>query len=122
MLLPFDPYTNFTELGKKVLLAVQYNIFECGGVAVGMIFSHKIVDGTLVATIVNAWASTSSGATEIINPSFDAAIHFPPRDKPGFMMAQSTLEEKIVTRRFVFEKSSIDSLKKESSVAFGPEG
>ncbi|KAE8123963.1 hypothetical protein FH972_018876 [Carpinus fangiana] len=120
MLLPFDPYTNFTELGKKVLLAVQYNIFECGGVAVGVIFLHKIVDGTSVTTIVNAWAGTSRGAIEIINPSFDAAIHFPPRDKPGFMMAQSRLEEKIVTRRFVFEKSSIDSLKKEASVAFGP--
>jgi shikimate O-hydroxycinnamoyltransferase len=121
-LLPFDPYTNFTELGKKVLLAVQYNIFECGGVAVGVIFSHKIVDGTSVATIVNAWAGTSRGATEIINPSFDAAIHFPLRDKYGFIMAQSRPEEKIVTRRFVFGKSSIDSLKKEASVAFGPKG
>jgi shikimate O-hydroxycinnamoyltransferase len=122
MLLPFDPYTNFTELGKKVLLAVQYNIFECGGVAVGVILSHKIVDGTSVATIVNGWAGTSRGATEIINPSFDASIHFPPRDKYGFMMAQSRPEEKIVTRRFVFGKSSVDSLKKEASVAFGPKG
>lgn len=121
-MLPFDPYSNFTELGKKVLLAVQYNIFECGGVAVSVIFSHRIVDGTSVAAIVNAWAGTSRGATEIINPSFDAATHFPTREISGFMMAQSRLEEKIVTRRFVFEKSSIDSLKKEASIAFGPEG
>ncbi|XP_059443850.1 stemmadenine O-acetyltransferase-like [Corylus avellana] len=119
-LLPFDPYSNFTELGKKVLLAIQYNIFECGGVAIGVIFSHRIVDGTSVVAIVNAWAGMSRGATEIINPSFDAAIHFPPREISGFMMGQSMLEEKIVARRFVFEKSSIDSLKKEASVAFGP--
>jgi shikimate O-hydroxycinnamoyltransferase len=120
-LLPFDPYSNFTEVGKKVLLAVQYNNFECGGVAVGVIFSHRIFDGTSVAAFINAWAGTSRGATEIINPSFDAAVHFPPREISGFMMAQTNTKEKIVTRRFVFDKSSIDSLKKEASVAFGPE-
>jgi shikimate O-hydroxycinnamoyltransferase len=121
-LLPFDPYSNFTEVGTKVLLAVQYNNFDCGGIAVGVIFSHRIVDGTSVAAFVNAWAGTSRGATEIINPSFDTAVHFPPREIPGFMMmAQTNTKEKIVTRRFVFDKSSIDSLKNEASVAFGPE-
>ncbi|KAB1223736.1 Vinorine synthase [Morella rubra] len=117
-LLPFTPYHGFTELGKKVLLAVQYNSFDCGGVAIGVVVSHKIADGTSMGTFVNAWAGTSRGSTAVINPSFNAATHFPPVETSGFVLGKPM--EKIVTRRFVFDKSSIDALRKEGSVAFGP--
>jgi shikimate O-hydroxycinnamoyltransferase len=120
-LLPFEPYHSCTEIGKEVLLAVQYNIFECGGVAIAVCVSHKIADGTSAVTFVNAWAGTSRGASEVISPSFDAAIHFPLRDTTGFMPNEAISKENIVTKRFVFNKSSIAALRKEASVAFGPE-
>ncbi len=97
-LLPFKPYHSCTEFGKEVLLAIQYNIFECGGVAIAVCVSHKIADGTSAVTFVNAWAGTSQGASEIISPSFDAAIHFPRRDTTGFMLNEAISKEKIVTK------------------------
>jgi shikimate O-hydroxycinnamoyltransferase len=121
-LLPFEPYHSCAEnIGKEILLAVQYNIFECGGVAIAVCVSHKIADGTSAVTFVNAWAGTSRGASEVISPSFDATLHFPPRDTTGFMPNEAMSKEKIVTKRFVFDKSSIATLRKEASIAFGPE-
>ncbi|KAM4107548.1 hypothetical protein ACB094_04G154200 [Castanea mollissima] len=120
-LLPFEIYHSSTEFGKDVLLAVQYNMFECGGVAIAVCVSHKIADGTSAVTFVNAWAGMSRGESEIISPSFDAAIHFPPRDITGFMPSVAISKENIVTRRFVFNKSSIAMLREEASAAFGPE-
>nr|POE46507.1 vinorine synthase [Quercus suber] len=118
-LLPFDSCNDF---GKEVLLAVQYNIFECGGVAIAVCISHKLADGTSVVNFVNAWAGTCRGESEVISPIFDAHIHFPPRDITGFMPNEAYIsKEKIVTRRFVFNKSSIAALRREASAAFGPE-
>ncbi|XP_030970313.1 stemmadenine O-acetyltransferase-like [Quercus lobata] len=118
-LLPFDSCNDF---GKEVLLAVQYNIFECGGVAIAVCISHKLADGTSVVNFVNSWAGTCRGESEVISPIFDAHIHFPPKDITGFMPNEAYIsKEKIVTRRFVFNKSSIAALKREASAAFGPE-
>ncbi|KAK4589123.1 hypothetical protein RGQ29_019921 [Quercus rubra] len=108
--LPFEPDNSCNDFGKEVLLAVQYNIFECGGVAIA------------VFNFVNAWAGTCRGESEAISPIFDAHIHFPPRDITGFMPNEAYIsKEKIVTRRSVFNKSSIAALRREASTAFGPE-
>uniref|UniRef100_A0A7N2LQ64 Vinorine synthase n=1 Tax=Quercus lobata TaxID=97700 RepID=A0A7N2LQ64_QUELO len=116
------PGSSCNDFGKEVLLAVQYNIFECGGVAIAVCISHKLADGTSVVNFVNAWAGTCRGESEVISPIFDAHIHFPPRDITGFMPNEAYIsKEKIVTRRFVFNKSSIAALKREASAAFGPE-
>ncbi|KAM3709313.1 hypothetical protein ACB098_02G164000 [Castanea mollissima] len=121
-LLPFEPYRSCSDqFGKEVLLAVQYNIFDCGGVAISFCVSHKVADGISAINFITAWAGMSRGASEIISPSFDAAIHFPPRDISGFTLSTAIAKEKIVTRRFVFDKSSIAALRKEASLAFGPE-
>ncbi|KAG2711435.1 hypothetical protein I3760_04G076900 [Carya illinoinensis] len=120
-LLPFDPYKDCTGPGETVLLAIQYSIFECGGVAIGVIDSHKIADGTSLAALINAWASTSRGANhEVTNPSFDATIHFPQTVLPGWFRRVPPMEqERLSSKKFVFNKSSIDALRKEASVAFG---
>ncbi|KAK7820022.1 stemmadenine O-acetyltransferase [Quercus suber] len=119
-LLPFEPdCSRSDQFGKEVLLAVQYNIFDCGGVAISFCFSHKVADGASAINFITAWAGMSRGANEIISPSFDAAIHFPPRDISGF--TTTVAKEKIVTKRFVFDKSSIAALRKEAFLAFGTE-
>uniref|UniRef100_A0A2N9ILY6 Uncharacterized protein n=1 Tax=Fagus sylvatica TaxID=28930 RepID=A0A2N9ILY6_FAGSY len=103
-LLPFEPHHSCTEIGKEVLLAVQYNIFECGGVAIAVCVSHKIADGTSAVTFVNAWAGTSRGASEVISPSFDAAIHFPLRDTTGFMPNEAISKENIAISAFIWRR------------------
>ena len=87
-----------------------------------MCISHKLADGISAVNFVNAWAGTCRGESEAISPIFDAHIHFPPRDITGFMPNEAYIsKEKIVTRRFVFNKSSIAALRREASAAFGPE-
>ncbi|XP_059638882.1 stemmadenine O-acetyltransferase-like [Cornus florida] len=120
-LLPFEAY-NGSE--KEVLLAVQFNIFECGGVAIGVCISHKIADGTSLITFVNAWAALSRGSNDQIgHHSFDAAMHFPPKDaseltrKIGFSCNIGIMKEKVVTKRFVFDKLSIAALRDRASSA-----
>ena len=79
-------------------------------------------DGTSVVNFVNSWAGTCRGESEVISTIFDAHIHFPPRDITGFMPNEAYIsKEKIVTRRFVFNKSSIAAVRRKASDAFGPE-
>ncbi|XP_030970373.1 stemmadenine O-acetyltransferase-like [Quercus lobata] len=116
-LLPFEPDNSCNDFGKEVLLAVQYNIFECGGVAIAVCISHKLAD------VGNVWIHVlTTGESEVMSPIFDAHIHFPPRDITGFMPNEAYMsKENIVTRRFLFNKSSIAALRREASAAFGPE-
>ncbi|KAK9277847.1 hypothetical protein L1049_027404 [Liquidambar formosana] len=120
--LPFEPYGKGTETGREVLLAVQFNMFTCGGMAIGVCVSHKIADGTSATTFVKAWADTACGCnTEIVHPSFDAAFHFPQSDMSGFMPTTGITKDNIMSRRFVFDKSSITALK-ENAKAISADG
>ncbi|XP_059442996.1 stemmadenine O-acetyltransferase-like [Corylus avellana] len=110
--LPFEP------LGThEVLLAVKYNVFECGGVAIGVCFSHRIADGASATTFLGAWSATSRGESDEdhVCPKFDVATYFPPKDLPWGMGDIKVTKEKIVTRRLVFDKSSIAALKEKAS-------
>ncbi|XP_059638622.1 stemmadenine O-acetyltransferase-like [Cornus florida] len=115
-LLPFDPYGNVIGC-REALVGVQFNIFDCGGVAIGVCVSHKIADAASVATFVNAWATISRGFCsseaddEEQHPIFNAAMLFPPRDMPGLKRETETRNEKIVTKMFVFDKLNIVALK-----------
>ncbi|XP_023921478.1 vinorine synthase [Quercus suber] len=121
-LLPFKLDNSCNEFGKEVLLAIQYNIFECGGVAIAVCISHKLADAVSAVNFANAWAGTCKGESEVISPIFDAHIHFPPSDITGFMPNAAFIsKEKIVTRRFLLNKSSIAVLRREASAAFGPD-
>jgi shikimate O-hydroxycinnamoyltransferase len=109
--LPFEPHGT-----HDVLLAVKYNIFECGGVAIGVCVSHRIADGASVATFLGAWSSTSRGDEDVdVSPKFDAATYFPPKDMSWGKGDMSVTMEKIATRRLVFDKSSISALKEKAS-------
>ena len=37
------------------LVGVQVNVFKCGGLAVGVLHSHRIADAYTVATFIDAW-------------------------------------------------------------------
>ncbi|KAE8123966.1 hypothetical protein FH972_018879 [Carpinus fangiana] len=104
--LPFEPHGT-----HDVLLAVKYNIFKCGGVAIGVCVSHRIADGASATTFLGAWSATSRG-DEYVCPKFDAATYFPPKDISWGKGDIGVTKEKIVTRRLVFDKSSIAALKK----------
>jgi shikimate O-hydroxycinnamoyltransferase len=110
--LPFEPYES-----HEILLGVQYNIFDCGGVAIGVCVSHRIADGASATTFLGAWSATSRGdhVLEAVCPKFDAATYFPPKDIFWGVGDMGVTKENIVTRRLVFDKSSIAALKEKAS-------
>ncbi|KAG6676106.1 hypothetical protein I3842_15G136500 [Carya illinoinensis] len=119
--LPFEANTNGIGLGSRteVLLAIQYNIFDCGGVAIGVCVSHRIADGTSATTFLNAWSAASRGDIEAIVPKFDAASFFPKKDMPWYKRDNLLTKEKVVTRRLLFNKSSIATLREKVSTVEG---
>ncbi|KAB1217306.1 Vinorine synthase [Morella rubra] len=116
--LPFEPYGNGAEHGnRKVMLAVKYNIFDCGGVAIGICVSHLVADGTSVTTFLNAWSAMCQGDDGSICPNFDATTYFPQRDMSWLNRDEVITKDKTVMRRLVFNKSSIAALREKASSA-----
>ncbi|XP_077232272.1 stemmadenine O-acetyltransferase-like [Tasmannia lanceolata] len=109
-LIPCDTYR--TRSSKDVLLTIQSNIFDCGGMAIGVGILHKIADAATLGTFLNSWSATTCGSSEaIIGPSFDSVSFFPPKKVSRAVLSLVKPEEKIVTKRFLFLKSSIAALK-----------
>ncbi|ESQ34154.1 hypothetical protein EUTSA_v10007650mg [Eutrema salsugineum] len=107
MFLPFK----FDEVGD-VPLKIQLTFFECGGLALGIGLCHKLCDAMSGLIFIRSWAAFARGHTdEIVTPSFDMAKMFPPRGTEELNMATSITNENMVTRRFVFSKSSVESLR-----------
>jgi shikimate O-hydroxycinnamoyltransferase len=93
----------------EALVAVQYNAFDCGGVAIGVCVSHRIADAASAATFINAWSATSLGDVEPISPKFDTATYFPWKDMSDCDLTMPKCNT--LTRRLVFDKSSIAALR-----------
>ncbi|GAB4860504.1 hypothetical protein Ancab_035662, partial [Ancistrocladus abbreviatus] len=117
VLLPFAPY----NISKNTGLGIQMNYFGCGGIAIGLCASHRIADGTALCTFMNAWAATARGVSEtILQPEFNYASHFPPRDLKGMdLLSPFKSVDKIVTRRFIFNKEKLNMLKEKAIAAEG---
>ncbi|KAJ8762294.1 hypothetical protein K2173_007451 [Erythroxylum novogranatense] len=40
------------------------NVFDCGGIAIGVCISHKILDGAALCTFLKAWTAVAHGSKE----------------------------------------------------------
>ncbi|XP_026398278.1 salutaridinol 7-O-acetyltransferase-like [Papaver somniferum] len=107
-----------------VQLVTQVNMFDCGGMVVGVSVLHNIADAASLSIFVNAWARTNARIKmndgghyeegESIIPTFDGAFHFPPKDVPNvlpFKMDPGNSDIVTVCKRFVFVSSKIVALK-----------
>ncbi|KAE8715587.1 hypothetical protein F3Y22_tig00110163pilonHSYRG00258 [Hibiscus syriacus] len=102
---------------------IQVNMFRCGGIAIGVCISHKILDGAALSTFLKAWTATARGCKEtIINPNFISTSLFPSaddlwlRDSSLVMWGSLFKKGKSVTRRIVFGASSIAALKARATI------
>ncbi|KAL7184998.1 hypothetical protein ACSBR2_027023 [Camellia fascicularis] len=102
-----------TDVYNSPLLLVQVNFFPCGGMAVCVSTSHKIVDGVAFSAFIKAWSCITRGSHDPAVPDFSAASsRFPPiEDFPVPSIVFPQISQKIVTRRFVFDASKVDALK-----------
>ncbi|KAL0547293.1 hypothetical protein IC582_017223 [Cucumis melo] len=108
-------------------VAVQLNAFNGGGVAVGVCFLHKIIDGTTLSGFLRRWATVAGGTAaeekggEGVAEYKAGAEAFPGRD--SLFLGNSWLSKgyspfvgegiRIKRRRFVFEGDAILELKEE---------
>ncbi|XP_062112582.1 stemmadenine O-acetyltransferase-like [Humulus lupulus] len=105
-LLPFElfPTTEFA-------LGVQLNIFEGGGIAVGLCITHKLADALSCIMFAKTWVAVARGeADQVPHPEFIAATLFPPKDEPGPDITVTASKE-IITKRFVFEATVIEDIR-----------
>ncbi|XP_022734807.1 vinorine synthase-like [Durio zibethinus] len=105
-LLPFKLHD-----ANEIPLGIQFNIFDCGGIGIGVCISHKIGDALSFFTFVNMWAAIARGERKLVAPEFVSASLFPPRDLSGFKPSISQTKEQIVTKRFVFTASKIEEIR-----------
>lgn len=112
-LIPFPTSKVVSE--EEPLLGVKVTTFRCGGTAVGVCMSHKVTDGSTVASFISSWSRKCSGAEfDISLPRFDASTIFPLQDF-NFPMPAGTIvnDEKLVTKRFCFGGKELLCLKNE---------
>ncbi|XP_008226086.1 PREDICTED: BAHD acyltransferase At5g47980-like [Prunus mume] len=114
------------------LLAVQANLFEYGGIAIGLNFSHKVVDGITASAFISCWAKTALDSVgdddqvPFMVPKFDAASYFPPLDFLNSSQPSSAelvgiiKQDKCITKRFVFDASKIATLQSNLARALAP--
>ncbi|KAH7865439.1 hypothetical protein Vadar_006731 [Vaccinium darrowii] len=110
----FVPSTSVGSDG--VLLGIQLNYFNCGGIAIGITLCHRIADACTLSMFVKAWAITAHGDTNTVAPSFVTSSLFPPKEQFGKPMSFESSKHWADTRRFCFSSSKITALRAEIGV------
>ncbi|KAJ6728030.1 F21J9.9 [Salix koriyanagi] len=116
--LPCQPFGYESNAEETPQVAIQVNTFDCGGTALGLCFSHKIIDGATAMAFLDSWAANTRGhCGEKINPClFEASSRFLPQNEllvqlPLWVTENYLFKEGNVTRRFVFDADAIATLK-----------
>ncbi|TMX05088.1 hypothetical protein EJD97_002578 [Solanum chilense] len=102
------------------LFGVQVNVFNNGGVTIGIQISHFVADAFTLATFVNEWAHTNTLSSmpqdnNYLHKFGELSSLFPPKmlQLPSFNPNTTTVPSyKNVTKRFVFDALAIENLKK----------
>ncbi|KAK0581715.1 hypothetical protein LWI29_017089 [Acer saccharum] len=118
----FVPDNQEEESATSPQVAVQINIFNCGGIAIGLRTSHRIIDGFTSSLFTNGWAKACKlgNINDIIVPNFEAGILFPPTDTPVVKLPSlSKTTSQVVTKRFVLDNKTISKLKAEVTSSCG---
>ncbi|XP_062089119.1 stemmadenine O-acetyltransferase-like [Humulus lupulus] len=99
-------------------LAIQVNVFTCGGIALGVSVCHKQSDGASLSYLLKSWAALFTDSPEkVIQPELSkAASFFPPRTElPSNCLALMDQlwfkKSNYVTKRFYFDSKAISTLK-----------
>ncbi|XP_021902545.1 BAHD acyltransferase BIA1-like [Carica papaya] len=123
--LPCQPFLLRGSIAGAYVTNIQVNVFECGGIAIGMCVSHKIVDGAALGNFLEVWSANARDNTcnknidigDLLSVSFVSTSLFPAKEALGLGDFASEIwgswlkEGKFVTRRFVFDAPAIASLK-----------
>ncbi|KAK4268312.1 hypothetical protein QN277_024987 [Acacia crassicarpa] len=111
----FLPYEMDEAL--NTVAGVQVNVFDCGGLAIGVSMPHKVGDALSYFHFVKSWAAVCRAGEpeQNIRTHFQSSLLFPPKDISGYNRQFYMDKIKTVSRRFVFETSVIESLRAKHS-------
>ncbi|KAK2991045.1 hypothetical protein RJ640_019366 [Escallonia rubra] len=114
-LLPYD-LSSTDSISEPYVAMIQVNFFNCGGIAISICTSHKIIDGHSHATFLQAWAATARGSSEQVNPRFIGQSLFPqnpllPKGSSLILWPLQLKQGKCFARRFVFNAPALAALK-----------
>ncbi|XP_047975175.1 stemmadenine O-acetyltransferase-like [Salvia hispanica] len=102
----------------SAVMLVQVNLFDCGSVAIGAVFWHKVVDGSTLSVVLRSWGEAARGGKEAVYPNYMAQHMFPQKEKMPLQLGSTTdivNTGKSIVTRYVFERSAITLLKLKSS-------
>ncbi|KAJ8774909.1 hypothetical protein K2173_019913 [Erythroxylum novogranatense] len=100
---------------QEGLLSVQVNYFMCDGIAISVLVKHLLGDASSLATFVKSWADVARWGHCVEGMIFDCTSLFPPMkclDFSSVFQGNSSLFQKTVNKRFLFEGSKIADLRK----------
>ncbi|XP_030479117.1 stemmadenine O-acetyltransferase-like [Cannabis sativa] len=100
----------------QILFGVQLNMFECGGIVVGISFSDKIADALSWMRFIKTWAMMARAGTttmlpKSLRPEFVSAALFPPKPLSLKKRETDTMKKGIITKIFVFNGFSVEALR-----------
>ncbi|XP_038687448.1 BAHD acyltransferase BIA1-like [Tripterygium wilfordii] len=112
--------------GDHVLM-IQETLFSCGGIAIGIVASHKIFDATALCAFMKTWATIARDSIEgALAPDFSASSIFPqnhsfPEDLTTSALASVLYKNNMyVTKRFVFDGSILSNLNAKAASSIVP--
>ncbi|XP_062112599.1 stemmadenine O-acetyltransferase-like [Humulus lupulus] len=92
-------------------LGIQLNIFENGGITIGVCISHRLADALSCLVFIKNWMAIARGDC-VIRPEFSSAELFPPKNTSWYNENSHMKKiNTIATKRFVFEASAIEALR-----------
>ncbi|KAK8651509.1 hypothetical protein V6N13_141110 [Hibiscus sabdariffa] len=113
-LLPCQRYC-IVPTSTSPLVAIQINMFDCGGIAIAFCGSHKLVDATTASAFIKSLAAFNRGSDgEIPDPHMlDAGSRLDPIPPNYTSLIEGLWFEEgwYTTRRFVFDDQAIATLK-----------
>ncbi|KAH6795265.1 hypothetical protein C2S52_005742 [Perilla frutescens var. hirtella] len=106
------------------ILSIQINKFNCGGIAIGICISHRIIDASSLGTFISAWTKASRGGDgdgDAVVPSFDGPVFLPGKNFPtpefGLTRTRENALYNIGCKIFKFDKDAISRLKERAAAA-----
>ncbi|XVE74856.1 hypothetical protein DITRI_Ditri12bG0051800 [Diplodiscus trichospermus] len=103
-----------TEAAEHIL-HVKVNFFQCGGMAIGVSISHKIVDLSTLSLFIKSWAALAQGSIEAVSEFETLSSLLPPIDLPITGSQIDFKREKHATRRLVFDALKISLLRAQAA-------
>lgn len=117
---PLDPVAEYS-----LLLTLQVTKFKCGGLLLGMVLQHCMLDAIALAEFVNSWAETARGVPLSTPPVLDRSflkaraplrITYPHTEFLHIkdLSLSQNLSHNFVHRSFSFTEKSLEKLKKKA--------